>query len=122
MRRTISILPLIIGLAGSLIMGPVHSSPPEEGDSVAFTDMDQMLFDARRAIKQGHYDVAIQTCEKILHKDAKQMTALKIMGSAYYLMNEPDRARHVWEYALQIDPEDPDIPTYLSRLPPPTDR
>jgi Tfp pilus assembly protein PilF len=116
MKRAVSILFLIAGLAGSFMLGPARSIAEENGDSAAFTDMDQMLFDARQAVKQSRYDVAILTCEKILRQDAAQMTALKIMGSAYYLLDEPERARHVWEYALKIDPDDPDIPKFLARL------
>jgi Tfp pilus assembly protein PilF len=116
MRLSASGLLLLAGLTGCFVQIPAKGGVQADGDSVVFTDMDQLFFDARQAIKQNHYDVAVQTCEKILHKDAKNMTALKIMGSAYYLMNAPERARHVWEYALQIDPNDPDIPEYLARL------
>ena len=86
-------------------------------DQVAFTDMDQMLFDARRAFKERRFDVAITTCEKILRKEPDQIAALKIMGSGYYMLQEYERARHVWTYALQIAPDDPDIPKYMERLP-----
>ena len=99
------------------MLGPVQLGAEEDGDSVAFTDMDQMIFDARQAMRQKHYDVAILTCEKIIKKEPTQMTALKIMGSAYYLLDEPERARHVWEYALQVDPDDSDIPKFLAKLP-----
>ena len=98
-------------------MGPARSGAEDNGDSVAFTDMDQLLFDARQAFRQGRYDVAIHACEKMTRKDPHNMTAFKIMGSAYALLDEPERSRRVFEYALTIDPSDPDIPKFLARLP-----
>jgi Tfp pilus assembly protein PilF len=118
MKRSLSILFLVLGLTGYFLFRPVFSGAQEDGDSVAFTDMDQMIFDARQAFRQGHYDEAIVTCEKIIRKDPNQMTALKIMGSSYALLDEPDRARHVFEYALKINPDDPDIPKFLAHLRP----
>jgi tetratricopeptide (TPR) repeat protein len=88
-----------------------------EDDATAFSDVDQMLFDARQAFKQKRFDVAITTCEKILRKDPDQITALKIMGSGYYMLEQYDRARHVWKRGLEVAPDDPDIPKYLAKLP-----
>jgi len=122
MRRAITILLFITGLAGSLALMPGLSRADEDGNSVAFTDMDQMIFDARQAFRQGRYDAAILTCEKMIRKDSSQMTAFKIMGSSYALLGEPDRARHVFEEALKINPDDPDIPKFLARLPSPDGR
>jgi len=79
--------------------------------------MDQMLFDARQAFKQQRFDAAITTCEKIIRKDPDNLTALKIMGSGYFMINEYARARHVWKRALEVAPDDPDIPKYMARLP-----
>ena len=120
MERWVSSLLVVVGLSSIGMLGPVRFAAGDDGDSVAFTDMDQMVFDARQAVRQGRYDVAIHTCEQIIQKDPKNMTALKIMGSAYALLDEPDRSRHVFEYALQIDPNDSEIPKFLAKLPDPS--
>jgi Tfp pilus assembly protein PilF len=117
-RRAASLV-LIAGLVSPFLQGPLLFAADQTSDAVVFTDTDQLIFDARQAIRQEHYDVAIHSCERIIQKDPKNMTALKIMGSAYALLNEPARSRHVFEYALQIDPEDPDIPKFLENLPSP---
>ncbi len=39
------------------------------------------------------------------------------MGSGYYMLDEYERARHVWKRALEVAPDDPDIPQYMDRLP-----
>ncbi len=109
---------LLLALGGTwLAGGPVKAWADELQDQVAFTEMDQMIFDARQAFKQRRFDVTITTCEKILRKDPNQLTALKMMGSGYYMLDEYDRARHVWERALEVAPDDPDIPKYMERLP-----
>jgi Tfp pilus assembly protein PilF len=108
---------LLAGLAGPWVIGTGTACADELQDQVAFTDMDQMIFDARQAFKQKQFDVAITTCEKILRKDPNQITALKMMGSGYFMLEQYDRARHVWERALEVAPDDPDIPKYMERLP-----
>jgi Tfp pilus assembly protein PilF len=91
-------------------------TPITEANEVSFSAQDQMVFNARQAMKQGRYDIAIQTCHKILRQDPESITALKIMGSAYYLMDEHERARKVWTRALEINPDDAEIAKYLSKL------
>lgn len=83
---------------------------------VSFVELDQQVFTARQAIVQGRYDVAITTCERILQKDARNLEALKIMGSAYYLLDDRARAGHAWRRALEIDPNDRGIPEFLARM------
>jgi len=104
---------------GWLEYGTVKTWADDTEDQVTFTELDQMLFDARQAFRQKRFDVAITTCEKILRKYPDQITALKIMGSGYYMLEEYDRARHVWKRALEVAPDDPDIPKYMQRLPEP---
>nr|AEQ20590.1 tetratricopeptide repeat domain protein [uncultured bacterium CSLF42] len=118
MRRTLILSALLLGWPTT----PLHaadndsaSESPRPGDE--FTDIDQLVFDARRAFQQRQFDAAITTCEKILQKDPGHLIALKIMGSGYFMLEDYDRARHVWERALELAPEDPDIPKYMARLP-----
>jgi tetratricopeptide (TPR) repeat protein len=109
---------LVVSVGDGWLAGrPVRAWADDAGSQETFSDLDQMLFDARQAFKERRFDVAITTCEKILRKNPDQLTALKIMGSGYYMLNEYARARHVWQRALEVAPDDPDIPRYMERLP-----
>ncbi len=81
-----------------------------------FTPVDQKVFDARQAILEGKYDVAIKKCQDILDLNPNDMTALKIMGSAFFLLDDHTRARKLWSHVLEIDPNDKEIPEFLKQL------
>jgi len=100
----------------AILLHPIGAFAQEAVDT-SFSETDQLLFTARQAFHEKKFDVAITTCEKILRKDENNLAALKIMGSGYYMLEEYDRARHVWARALEVSPDDPDIPKYMARLP-----
>jgi len=102
----------------TVLLHPLNAVAQETTDT-SFSETDQLLFTARQAFHQRKFDVAITTCEKILRKDENNLSALKIMGSGYFMLEEYDRARHVWQRALEVAPDDPDIPKYIARLPQP---
>lgn len=83
-----------------------------------FSPVDQKVFDARQAILGGQYDVAIKKCQDILDLDPNDMTALKIMGSAFFLLDDHVRARKLWTQVLESDPNDKEIPEFLKQLRP----
>jgi tetratricopeptide (TPR) repeat protein len=83
-----------------------------------FTPIDQKIFDARQAILEGRYDVAIKKCQDILDINPNDITALKIMGSAFFLLDDHIRARKLWTKILDIDPSDKEIPEFLKQLRP----
>jgi len=83
-----------------------------------FTPVDQKIFDARQAILEGKYDVAIRKCQDILDFNANDVTSLKIMGSAFFLLDDHIRARKLWERVLDVDPSDKEIPEFLKQLRP----
>lgn len=83
---------------------------------LSFAEVDQQVFTAREAIVQGRYDVAIKTCEGILQKDQRNLDALKMIGSAYYLLDDPTRAGDAWTRALAIDPKDQGTRAFLARV------
>ncbi len=54
---------LIVAVGGAwLACGPARVWADNAQDEVTFTDMDQMIFDARQAFRQRRFDVAITTC------------------------------------------------------------
>ena len=71
-----------------------------------FSPIDQKVFDARQAILEGRYDVAIKKCQDILDLNPNDVTSLKIMGSAFFLLDDHTRARKLWGRVLEIDPND----------------
>jgi len=83
-----------------------------------FSPVDQKVFDARQSILEGRYDVAIRKCQDILDLNPNDLTALKIMGSAFFLLDDHTRARKLWERVQEIDGNDREIPEFLKQLRP----
>jgi len=83
-----------------------------------FSPVDQKIFDARQSILEGRYDVAIRKCQDILDVAPNDVTALKIMGSAFFLLDDHTRARKLWERVQEVDPNDREIPEFLKQLRP----
>lgn len=83
-----------------------------------FSPIDQKVFDARQAILEGKYDVAIKKCQDILDLNPNDVTSLKIMGSAFFLLDDHVRARKLWSRVLEIDPNDKEIPEFMKQLRP----
>jgi tetratricopeptide (TPR) repeat protein len=55
------------------------------------------------AIYDGRYLSAIDECTDVLDLEPKNVLALTRLGSAYFAMNEKDKARQIWTKALQLD-------------------
>ncbi len=84
----------------------------------AFTFVDQKLYDGRQAIYDGKYDLAIRRMQDVLDLEPANVVALEIMGSAFYLMEEKDKARAVWQRVLEIDPKNQTVAQFLKQLAP----
>ena len=95
----------------------MDKTEPPKGPEL-FTPVDQKVFDARQAILEGKYDIAIKKCQDILDLNPNDITALKIMGSAFFLLDDHVRARKLWTRVLEIDPSDKEIPEFLKQLRP----
>ncbi|HAH08108.1 MAG TPA: hypothetical protein DCM05_16550 [Elusimicrobia bacterium] len=81
-----------------------------------FTFVDQKLYDARQAIYDGKYDLAIRRCQDVLDLEPNNITALEIMGSAFFMMEEKSKAKAVWKRVLEIDPTNKVVAEFLKRL------
>ncbi|OGR93409.1 MAG: hypothetical protein A2992_03590 [Elusimicrobia bacterium RIFCSPLOWO2_01_FULL_59_12] len=95
----------------------MEKTEPPKGPEL-FTPIDQKVFDARQAILEGKYDVAIKKCQDIMDLNPNDSTAMKIMGSAFFLLDDHTRARKLWSRVLEIDPNDKEIPEFLKQLRP----
>lgn len=84
----------------------------------AFTFVDQKLYDGRQAIYDGKYDLAIRRMQDVLDLEPANITALEIMGSAFYLMEEKEKAKAVWQRVLEIDPKNRVVGDFLKQLQP----
>ena len=81
-----------------------------------FTIIDQKVFDARQAIIDGKYDKALIKAQEILNLEPNHVTALEIMGSAFFMMDQPEKAKEVWMKVLEIDPTNKVVPQFLNQL------
>lgn len=95
----------------------MDKTDPPKGPEL-FSPIDQKVFDARQAILEGRYDVAIKKCQDILDLNPNDVTSLKIMGSAFFLLDDHARARKLWSRVLEIDPADKEISEFMKQLRP----
>lgn len=86
-----------------------------EGPEI-FTYIDQRTYDARQAIYEGKYDLAMKRAQDILELEPNNETALEIMGSAFFLMDQKDKARIIWEKVLEINPNNKIVGQFMSQL------
>ena len=83
---------------------------------MGFTIIERKIYDARQAVLQGKYDEALTRCQEVINLEPKNITAYEIMGSAFFMMNKPDRAMEVWKKALEIDPTNKVVQEFLNEL------
>ncbi|HOI42545.1 MAG TPA: PorV/PorQ family protein [Elusimicrobiales bacterium] len=86
-----------------------------EGPEI-FTYIDQRTYDARQAIYEGKYDLAMKRAQDILELEPNNETALEIMGSAFFLMDQKDKAKVIWEKVLEINPNNRIVRQFMSQL------
>lgn len=81
-----------------------------------FTFVDQKLYDARQAIYDGKYDLAVRRAQDILDLEPANVTSLEIMGSAFFLMEEKAKAKAVWKRVLEIDPKNKTVAEFIKQI------
>lgn len=96
-------------------LGVERTERPKQ-DMIGFTLIDQKMYDARQAMYEGRYDSALRKCQEILDLEPENVVALELMGSAFFLIEQRDKAKAVWEKVLQIDPTNKVIPQFLEQL------
>jgi tetratricopeptide (TPR) repeat protein len=75
--------------------------------------VDHKLQLALEAIYDGRYLSAISECTEVLDIEPKNVLAMTRLGSAYYAMNEMNKAKQVWTRALQLDPNNDVLRKFL---------
>jgi len=86
-----------------------------EGPEI-FTYIDQRTYDARQAIYDGKYDLAMKRAQDILDLEPNNETALEIMGSSFYLMDQKEKAKVIWEKVLEINPNNAMVRNFLRQV------
>lgn len=81
-----------------------------------FTWVDQKIYDARQSVYDGKYDAAVRRSQDVLDLEPNNVTALEIMGSAFYLMEQKEKAMAVWKRALELDPSNRAIREFLQGI------
>ena len=77
------------------------------------TLVDHKLQLTLEAIYDGRYLSAITECTDVLDLEPTNVMALTRLGSAYYAMNEREKAKQIWTKALQYDPNNDVLKKFL---------
>lgn len=95
--------------------GVTELSQQIEGAEV-FSLVDQKVYESRQAIYDGKYDMAVRRSQDVLDLEPNNVTALEIMGSAFFLMDQRGKAKAVWLKVMQVDPNNKVVPQFLEQL------
>lgn len=77
------------------------------------TFIDHKLQKSLEAIYDGRYLSAIAECTDVLDLEPNNVLALTRLGSAYFAMNEQQKAKDIWTKALQLDPNNEVLRKFL---------
>lgn len=75
--------------------------------------VDYKLRTSLEAIYDGRYLSAISECTDVLDLEPNNVLAMTRLGSAYFAMNERDKAHQIWTRALQLDPNNQVLKKFL---------
>ncbi|OVE75631.1 hypothetical protein BVX98_07235 [bacterium F11] len=90
-----------------------HPEVQVENLSPGISLIDFKLQATLEAIYDGRYLTAIGECSDVLDLEPNNVLALTRLGSAYYAMNEKDKAKKIWTKALQFDPHNKVLRKFL---------
>jgi tetratricopeptide (TPR) repeat protein len=75
--------------------------------------VDSKLQKTLEDIYDGRYVSAIAECSDVLDVEPRNVLAMTRLGSAYFAMNEKDKAKNIWIRALQLDPNNLSLKKFL---------
>lgn len=84
--------------------------------------IDQKLQKALEKIYSGEYLVAAKECQEVLDLEPDNALALTRLGSVYYAMGQVKQAREYWKQALEQDPKNDVLKSFLSQTSSEADR
>lgn len=77
--------------------------------------IDQKLQKALEKIYSGEYLVAAKECQEVLDLEPENPLALTRLGSVYYAMGQVKQAREYWKQALERDPKNDVLKSFMSQ-------
>ncbi|MCX7910379.1 MAG: PorV/PorQ family protein [Endomicrobia bacterium] len=89
---------------------------PYKEEIAGWTIIDRKIYEAREDVLNGRYTDAIRKCQEILNLEPKNTTAMEIMGSAFFMMNEIEKAKAIWKKVLELDPTNKVVQQFLQEL------
>jgi len=84
--------------------------------------IDQKLQKALEKIYSGEYLVAAKECQEVLDLEPDNALALTRLGSVYYAMGQVKQAREYWKQALEEDPKNDVLKSFMSQTSSEADR
>jgi len=84
--------------------------------------IDQKLQKALEKIYSGDYLIAAKECQEVLDLEPENALALTRLGSVYYAMGQVKQAREYWKQALEQDPKNDVLKSFLSQTSAEVDR
>jgi tetratricopeptide (TPR) repeat protein len=84
--------------------------------------IDQKLQKALEKIYTGDYLVSAKECQEVLDLEPENALALTRLGSVYYAMGQVKQAREYWKQALNQDPKNDVLKSFLSQTTAEADR
>ncbi|MBI4370128.1 MAG: hypothetical protein HY547_07860 [Elusimicrobia bacterium] len=81
-----------------------------------FSWIDQRVYDSRAAFHEGRYDLVIRRCQDVLDIEPNNVTAMEIMGSAFFMMDQKEKAAALWKQVIENDPSNKTVRPFLDAL------
>lgn len=109
----ISLSVLFAGCGGS------SGSEETENGAEAFKEIDEnrlAMHKGLRAFYEGDFETTIEKSLKVIERVPENALAYKRLGSGYYALGEKENALKAWERAVEIDPGDEDLKSYLNKI------
>ena len=77
--------------------------------------IDQKLQKALEKIYTGEYLIAAKECQEVLDLEPENALALTRLGSVYYAMGQVKQAREYWKQALEQDPKNDVLKSFMAQ-------
>ena len=75
--------------------------------------VDQKVYDARQAIYDGQYDLAVRRAQEVLDAHPQDAEGLEVLGVAQYLKGDFEGALLSWKQARKLDSKRKAIPEFI---------
>lgn len=101
-----------------LLLDLVKRTFPNESSEILDARLnliDQKLQKALEKIYSGEYLIAAKECQEVLDLEPENPLALTRLGSVYYAMGQVKQAREYWKQALERDPKNDVLKSFMSQ-------